>query len=179
VSTVATAHDEIYLGSFVKAFGIKGELKFVASDDFWPDTLDSKRLVMQSLKRGEVERRPMAIERWRPHGHNFVVRLKHVADRNDAEAEVGGELFIDVNNLDVDLPDEERPFQVVGSTVRLEDGNTIGRVTSVIHSAAHNVYEVTGDSGVVLIPAVPEFVVARDTDTAEIIIRPIPGLLDG
>jgi 16S rRNA processing protein RimM len=169
---------EIYLGRLVKAFGIKGELKFVGSEDFWTDVLRSHQLVMQQLVDGRVERRPVRVERFRPHGAHLVVRIDGVDDRDAAEAAVGGELFISESRLDVDLPPEELPFQVVGRTVRLEDGREIGTVTSVIFSAAHPVYEVRGDEGVVLIPAVPEFVVARDGRHGVITIRPIPGLID-
>ena len=169
---------EIYLGRIVKAFGIKGELKFVGSEDFWPDVLRSQQLIMQQLVDGRVERRPVGVERFRPHGAHFVLYIDGVGDRDAAEAAVGGEFFISESSLDVDLPPEELPFQVVGRMVRLEDGREIGTVTSVIFSAAHPVYEVRGDGGVVLIPAIPEFVVARDGRHGAITIRPIPGLID-
>jgi 16S rRNA processing protein RimM len=168
----------IYLGRFVKAFGIKGELKFVGSDDFWSEALRSRRLELRRLSEsGDVERRPIKVEHSRPHGNNLVVKLEGIEDRNGAEGEVGGELFVDGDNLDVDLPDRELPFQVIGLTVKTEDGRVLGRIRSVIHSAAHPVYDVEGDEGDVMIPAVSEFVVARDYDAKEVIIRPIPGLL--
>jgi 16S rRNA processing protein RimM len=172
----ATGTTEVYLGRFVKAFGIKGELKLLTSDDFWATVLESKELMLQWLEDGDVLRRPVQVERARPHGGVYVVKLEGVDDRDAAELEVGAELFVDVDRLDVDLPDEELPYQVVGLTVKSEDGETIGTVTSLIFSAAHKVYEVTGENGVVLIPAIPPFVVGRDE--SEIVIRPIPGLLD-
>jgi 16S rRNA processing protein RimM len=169
----------IFLGRFVKPFGIKGELKFVGSEDFWGDTLRSRRLELCRLVDGDVEKRPARIESSRPHGNNYVVKLEGVDDRDGAESEVGTELFVDSDNLDVDLPDRELPFQVVGMTVRTEEGRVLGQIKSVIFSAAHPVYEIQGEDGEVMIPAVPEFVVARDDDAGEITIRPIPGLLDG
>jgi ribosomal 30S subunit maturation factor RimM len=36
----------VFLGRFVKAFGIQGELKLYASEDFWFDALESQRLYM-------------------------------------------------------------------------------------------------------------------------------------
>jgi 16S rRNA processing protein RimM len=102
-----------------------------------------------------------------------------VDDRGEAEAEVGADLFVDVSRLDVELPDRELPFQVMGMTVRTEDGRVLGRVTNVLASSAQSVYEVTGESGRVLIPAVPAFIVARDSERGEMTVRPIPGLLDG
>jgi 16S rRNA processing protein RimM len=169
----------IYLGRLVKPFGIKGELKFVASDDFWREALDSKHLELSRIVDGTVRSRAVVIERMRPHGNNFVVKLEGVADRNSAEEEVGGELFVELDNLDVELPERELPFQVVGLTVRTEKGRVVGQIRSVIISAAHPVYVVEAEDGEVMIPAVPAFVIDRDDEAGTMTIREIPGLLDG
>lgn len=170
----------IYLGRFVKPFGLKGELKFVGSDDFWSDVLLSQRLELRRLAEdGAVERGRAKIERSRPHGDYYVVKLEGVETRTDAESEIGGELFIDSDKLDVDPPEVELPFQVVGLTVKTEDGRVLGRIRSVIFSAAHPVYDVESEDGDVMVPAVPEFVVSRDDEAGVVTIRPIPGLLEG
>jgi 16S rRNA processing protein RimM len=176
---VASKDTTIYLGCFVKAFGIKGELKFVGSDNFWPDTLGSARLELRRLIDGKVESRTADIAWFRPHGNNFVVKLEGVESRDDTDSEIGTEVFIDTAELDVDLPERELPFQVVGFTVKTEDGREVGRVRSVIFSAAHPVYDIESDTGDSMVPAVPEFVVGRDDEAGVVTIRPIPGLLDG
>jgi 16S rRNA processing protein RimM len=169
----------VFLGRFVKPFGIKGELKFVGSDDFWPEALDSNSLELRRPVEDGFESGPAPIERIRPHGNHFVVKLEDVDDRNEAERQVGGELFVSTENLDVPLPDYELPFQVLGLTVKTEENRVIGRVVSVMYSAAHPVYVVEGENGEALIPAVPEFIVRRDDTAGEIVIRTIDGLLDG
>jgi len=174
----AVKKESLFLGSLVKPFGLHGEMKFVGSDDFWPGVFESGQLELLHEEDGKVISVPVRIEKARPHGGNFVIKLEHIVDRTGAELEVGGELFIDPDHIDVELPDEELPFQVVGTVVKLEDGTTLGTVTSVIFSAAHGVYEVKGDSGVVLIPAVDEFIVGRDYDSGVITVRPIPGLVE-
>jgi len=63
--------------------------------------------------------------------------------------------------------------------VRTEDGREIGTITGVITSTAQAIYQVTGETGTVLIPAVPAFIIARDSERGEMTVRPIPGLLDG
>lgn len=167
---------KVFLGSLVKPFGIKGELKFVGTENFWEAALGSNNLVLRRLVNDEVESRPVEIERSREHGKNYVLKLEGVDDRDEAESEVGGELFIDTKNLDVAPPERELPFQVIGKSIKTEDGSILGRVVSVVFSAAHAVYEVKGDGPPVLIPAVPEFIVDKNED--EITIRPIPGLID-
>jgi len=169
---------EVFLGRIVKPFGIRGELKFVATDDFWPSAFASQHLEMRWLEDGRVHSRPMTFERHRVHGGHFVVRVDGVDDRNDAEAVVGSEVFIDYRQLDVPPPDEARPFQLVGRKVQLEGGRELGTVRSVMFSAAHPVYVVVGPDGEVMVPAVDEFVVRVDEETGTITIRPIPGLID-
>jgi len=168
---------EVFLGRFVKAFGIKGELKLYAAEDFWFEALDSQRLFV--AREGDDGKRSVAIEYAQPHQKQYIVKLEGIDDRSGAEQEVGAFLFIDIETLDVALPDRELPFQVMGMHVRTEDGREIGTITGVLASPGQSVYEVTGESGKVLIPAVDAFIVARNFDEGEITVRPIPGLLDG
>jgi len=169
---------EVFLGRFVKAFGIRGELKLYASGDFWFDALESQRLY--TTREGDREKRSVTIEYAQAHQKQYIVKLEGIDERNDAEKEVGMDLFIDMQEPDVDLPEYELPFQVMGMHVRTEDGRDIGHITDVIASPGQNVYEVTADGGnKVLIPAVDAFIVARNFDDGEMTVRPIPGLLDG
>jgi 16S rRNA processing protein RimM len=169
---------EVFLGRFVKAFGIKGELKLYASGDFWFEALASQRLFV--ARDGDTERRSVVVEYAQPHQKQYIVKLDGVDERSEAESEVGGYLFIDLEAPDVALPDRELPFQVLGMHVRTEDGRDIGRITDVIVSPGQNVYEVTAENGgKVLIPAVDAFIIARNFDAGEMTVRPIPGLLDG
>jgi|GEM_PF-602102 len=169
----------IYLGRIVKAFGIRGELKFVGSDDFWVGVLESKRIYLQKLVDGEVEHRDLELRSYRPHGGCYVMKIAGIDDRNAAEREVGSEFFIDSDAIDVDLPDRELPFQVIGATIQLEGGRRLGVVRSMVFSSAHPVYGVETEDGEVLVPSVPEFIVSRDDAERIITIRPIPGLIDG
>lgn len=171
-------NSDIFLGRIVKPFGIRGELKFVTSDDFWDDVFDSEALLLRRQTDDGWTREPVNIERVRAHGNHWVLKLKNVDDRNGAEEEVGGELVIDAGSLDVPLPEYELPYYLVGSVVKTEDGTRLGELTSVMFSSAHRVYEVTDGDRTLLIPEVPEFIVARDAENGEVTVRPIPGLLD-
>lgn len=165
---------DIYIGKFVKAFGIKGELKLLPSVDFWEDSLKSKNLVLTI----DEERRPVTIARSRPHGNTFIVRMDGIDDRNDAEALVGGEVVLPGEKVDVDFPNYPLPFQLVGLLVESEEGESLGHLSGVMHSAAHDVYEVTGTERTFLVPAVPEFVLSIDDERGVVVIRMMPGLLE-
>ncbi len=169
---------DIYLGRIVKAFGIRGELKFHPSDDFWQSVLKSKHLMLRSWSDGEVNRRPAVFLAWRPHGNNSVVKLDGVEDRGTAEALVGSELFIADDRIDIDMPDELLPFQLLGITAKTESGEVLGEVSSIMHSSAHDIYEITGANGSFLVPAVPEFIISVDAADRTMIVRPMPGLME-
>jgi 16S rRNA processing protein RimM len=169
---------DIYLGRLVKAFGIKGDIKLNPSDDFWDSVLESRELRLKVESDGEISESPVRLERSRRHGNAYVLKLEGVNDRNEAELLVGAELFIPRERIDVEPPDEIMPYQLIGCSVRTQDGARIGSVTGVLFTPAHPIYEVTGDTGVNLIPAVPEFVIEVNIDGGEIIIRTIPGLLN-
>ena len=169
---------EVFLGRLVKAFGIRGEVKLHPSDDFWPGVLASKRLFLQAETAGKSRRRPITFARSRPHGNSYIVRIDGVDDRDRAEGMVGGELFIEEDEIDVELPDKSMPFQIIGSTVKDENGVVLGKVTSVVFSPAHDVYEVTGRESTFLLPVVPEFVISHDGRKHELVIRIQPGLID-
>jgi ribosomal 30S subunit maturation factor RimM len=64
------------------------------------------------------------IEYAQAHQKQYIVKLEGITDRSGAEAQVGADLFIDMEELDVDLPDHELPFQVIGMHVRTEEGAT-------------------------------------------------------
>ena len=171
--------ERIHLGRFVKAFGIRGELKLYTSDDFWPEALNSQVLFIARESDPENER-SVVLERSQAHGGQYIVKIEGVDDRNDAEEMVGEDLFVDGNQLDVPLPERERPHQAMGMSVRTDDGRHLGNITNVLFGPEQSVYEVTSDQGkIALIPAVPAFVVSRDDEKKEIVIRVIPGLIDG
>lgn len=169
---------DVFVGQLVKPFGIRGEMKLCPTVDFWTDVLRSTRLVLRRETADGFAERAIAFERYRSHGNCFVVRIEGVDDRNAAEELVGGEVFIDSEDLDIEPPDRLLPFQVVGATVKTEEGAILGEVTSVVFSAAHDVYEVEGENGTFLVPAVPEFVVSVDESARVVTIRPMPGLMD-
>ena len=168
---------DVLVGRLVKPFGIRGELKLHPAEDFWEDVLESKRLTLRWETDDVVKERDITFTRYRPHGNCYVVCVDGVNDRNSAETFVGRDIYINSEKIDVPLPDQKLPFQVLGAVVKSEDGEVLGEVTSVIFSAAHDVYEVGNDERSFMVPAVSEFIVSIDEEKREIVIRPLPGLI--
>lgn len=169
---------DVYLGRIVKAFGIRGELKFHPSDDFWEDVLSSKQLTMNVSSDDKVTERPVVFEQSRPHGKNYVVKMDGVKDRTAAEAMVGAEVFIADDRIDVELPERLLPYQLLGMGAKTETGELLGEISSIVYSSAHDIWEITGPKGSFLVPAIPEFIVSVDESARTIIVRPVPGLIE-
>ncbi len=169
---------DIYLGRIVKAFGLRGELKFRPSDNFWEALFRSGNLVLRTQTDGETLSRSVAIEKSRPPGGGYVITVAGADDRNAAENLVGSEIFIGEELIDVERPEELLPYQLLGMTARAEDGEVLGAVSGVLFSNAHDIYEITGPKGSLLIPAVPEFIVSIEESTRTIVVRRMPGLIE-
>jgi 16S rRNA processing protein RimM len=167
----------VFLGRIVKPFGVKGEVKLLPSDDFWDSALASHELIIVYDAEAKRSEHRVSMGSYRKHGGTYVLKLDGVDDRSMAEELVGAEIFIPSDRIDVEMPDCVLPFQVTGCNVRTIDGAYVGIVTGMLFTPAHDIYEVTGETGVSLIPVIPEFIVRQDIEIGEIIIKPIPGLL--
>lgn len=175
---MAAEDTDIFLGLIVKAFGIKGEVKLVPSEDFWENALNSRRLFLVTETTDQVESGPVVLSGSRKHGEIYLLSIEGVRDRNAAENFADAELRIPISDIDVDMPEEALPFQIKGCRVITDDGVELGEVTALLYSPAHYIYEITGERGVNLVPAVPEFIARQDIENGMIVIKPIPGLLN-
>jgi 16S rRNA processing protein RimM len=162
-----------------KAFGIRGELKFHPSDDFWESVFRSQNLCLKMVSNGETHTRPVVVRKARQHGGSYVITIEGIEDRNEAESLVGGEIVIAEDRIDVGRADRLLPYQLLGMTAKTVDGELLGTVSAVLHSPAHEIYEITDGSGVShLVPAVPEFIMSTDEPSRTIIVRHVTGLIE-
>ena len=93
----------------------------------------------------------------------------------------------ELRGLEVFLPRAEAPplpqghffvQEVLGLRVRTTGGRDLGRVAEVLRTGANDVYVARGAAGEVLIPAIRAVVLSIDPVAGEIIIEPMPGLLE-
>ena len=99
-------------------------------------------------------------------------------DRTTAEALLGQWLQIPESDL---LPlgeGEHYVFQLAGLRVRTTDGRDLGVIAEILSTPANDVFVVQGPAGEVLVPYINDIVAEERLDMGEIIIHPMPGLLD-
>ena len=173
MSTSEAAPRRIELGRLVRPVGIKGEVKLLPSEDFWPEALTSSRLKLALAG----EERDVKVLGSRPSGDCLVLRLEALADRNAAEALRDAELQL-VGEPDVALPNVPRSWQVEGMEVRLAGGEALGRATALTPMPGQPLLQVKGETKDYAIPFVPPILCGIDWAEGVIEIDPPDGLLE-
>jgi len=160
--------DYIDAGRIVNTHGVRGEVKI----EVW---LDSPQM-LASIPRlfiGDTERRILSS---RVHQHFLIAALEGIGDLNAAMTLKGR--TVRIFRGDVHLPPGGYFLQdLLGASVKTEDGAPVGTLTDILERPASNIYVVTDDAGNEhLIPAVPAFLLSCDPAAGEITVRLIGGM---
>jgi 16S rRNA processing protein RimM len=110
-------------------------------------------------------------------GRFFHVTLSGVDDRETARSLRDKFLQVRESELDPLPPGQYYRFQLIGLSVRGNDGDHLGSVTDVLATPENDVYVVKGPYGEVLIPALDDVVQQVDLDRGVITVEIVPGLL--
>lgn len=108
----------------------------------------------------------------RPTNKGFLVDLEGVESREAAEALRSGELQLE--RFELDEPEEGEFYveDLVGLMVFDESGNSIGAVSEVFETPAHEVVVVRSEHGESLVPFTLEHVPEVDVDSGRLVVRP-------
>ena len=167
----------VVLGRLAKPHGVKGDIRV----DYYADSADllDKPLM---LRAGRFAPRPIRVRDWHLWKDQLILGIEGCNDRSAAEQLRGQELLIDASFLPE--PEEDEPYlrDLIGLSVRLEDGTTVGELEDVDFPAGQEMWVIRApeESGgyEILFPAVPEFVRDIDLSAGTATIAPPEGLLD-
>jgi|LFRM01.2.fsa_nt_gb 16S rRNA processing protein RimM len=163
------------VGEITAPHGVKGWVRVRPETDldqlagikrcrlFWPDNKE----------------RLFEVEQVRPHRQIWLLKLKDVSSRDEAEA-LRGALWMIRRDEAPPLPEGHYYVpDLVGLEVVTVQGESVGEVSEVLFGPANDVF-VVRRSGLpdTLIPAVREVVKEIALNQGKIIIDPLPGLLD-
>lgn len=124
-----------------------------------------------------VDRSPVELQSVQPHAGRFLIGLAGVVDRETAEAQRDTMVYALESDLRPLAPGVLYRSEVIGLTVRTEEGEMVGRVERVLPSPAHDLYEIRGPDGrTFLLPASRAFVLALDPAAGTMTVRLVPGL---
>lgn len=113
-----------------------------------------------------------------PHGNISIVTFKGVDSIEQAESFRNTVLYMD--RKDVKLP-EGRYFitDLIGITVYDADNGVVyGKISDVSQTGANDVWHITKDSKVYLIPVIDEVLISVDIEKESAFIRPLKGIFD-
>lgn len=157
-------------GEIGKPHGLDGEVYVVViSDD--PHRFEPGGTLTRSD--GTV----LTVAASRAHGDRFLVRFEGTDTREQAMS-LRGPLYVPASARRSLEPDEFWHDDIVGCTVVLGSGETVGTVSAVIAGSAQDLLQVETPAGQRLVPLVKEIVVEVDTDNKNVVLDPPEGLLD-
>jgi 16S rRNA processing protein RimM len=123
-----------------------------------------------------TSRQAFTVQRARLQGHFVLLKLEGLDTRAAAER---------WRNALVDVPAEERvPLprghyfweDIIGLTVRTEDGEELGRVREILETGANDVYVVDTERGELLVPAIKDVVKRIDPEQGEMVVELLEGM---
>ncbi|RYG41120.1 16S rRNA processing protein RimM [bacterium] len=156
----------VRVGQIAGAFGIRGQMKVQPLTDYAEERfVKGAKLILD----GE----PIEIESVSVHKGRPLLKIKGVDTMSAAEAlqwkylETEDELVLE--------QDEYLVSELLGLSVRTEEGEGLGNVDRVLPNPAHEILVV----GEIMIPLVEHFVTKIDMRTKTITVRLIPGMRPG
>ena len=151
----------IEIGKVLKAQGIKGEVKLSCYLD------DASML--KSVKQLYIGSNTYTVTHFRADGAFCYVLLDGISDRNAAEALRNWTVYADKESVTVQ---QDRYFidDLVGCTVALSDGITIGTVKEILQNGAADVFVCAGEKGEILFPFLKDLIISVNIDTKQIVL---------
>lgn len=167
----------LLLGEVLRPHGVRGELRIRLLTGH-PERINQLEQVYLGSGIDADDVRPFYVEHMRMNPPYGLLKLKGINDRNEADVLRALFVMIDFENA---VPLEEGEFylfQVIGLTVRQEDGTTLGTLVDVLETSANDVYIVDSPTyGEVLVPVTDETIINTDIDAGVVTVRLPDGLL--
>ena len=165
--------EPILVGVVARAHGLGGEVVVDPWSDV-PDRFAPGSVLWAAAPAGPPRR--VTIVAARPFQGRILVRFDGVSDREAAEAFHGAELTIPRSEV-APLPEGRHyRFELMGLTARTADGVQVGEVTEIFSTGSNDVAIIRGPRGEILLPLLPEVVLAVDVEGGTMTVAPPPGL---
>ena len=168
----------LVVGRLRKPHGLKGEITLfplTAEPDavFAPD----RSLWLVDLA-GEVVAGPLVVERSRSYHREWLIKFRGIDHRDAFDPWRGLLLAAPAGELAPPAAGEIYLHELVGFSVRLEDGTALGLVTALYEMPNGLMLEIQGPKRELLLPFKKEFVREVDRAARRLIATPPEGLLE-
>ncbi|MFC3874660.1 ribosome maturation factor RimM [Neisseria musculi] len=154
----------VAMGYIKGVFGVKGWLKIAADTEYADSLLDYSewRLSKNGLHRNVI------LEAGKTANGELQVKLEGIDNRDEAFALRGHTIEIPREAFAPADEDEYYWADLVGMTVTNTEGITLGMVTNLMETGAHDVLVVEGGYGRKLIPFVSQYILTVTADSKTI-----------
>jgi len=160
----------ILIGKVLGVWGINGGLKIEVLTDF-PERFDAGNELL-------IGRAPYTIIQTSWQKAQVIVHLSEITGIDAAEELSGAQVEIPAAALKKLPKGVYYDFQLIGLEVADLSGNRIGQIKEILHMPSNDIYVSSYGAKEALIPAVKDVVKEINLKKGQVIIDPIPGLLD-
>ena len=134
------------------------------------------------LRRPDGSEIGVSVRRVRPKGggkKGWILEIDGLRDRTAAEAHRGAVLL--ARRAELPSLEEEEWYiaDLVGCSVETESGEELGRLEEVLQLPANDVFVVRGERGEVLLPVIDDVVRSVEVEVRRVVVRLLPGLIEG
>ena len=164
----------LVVGKIVRPHGKKGLLRIRSYARSAESFLDAGTVFLRSAS-GEI--REFGVTSANAHKNMFLMRLKGLGSKEEAEKYKGADILINKETL-VREEDECFWYELQGIQVFLDTGESLGRISHIISTGSNDIYVVREREKEILIPAIHEVVKEIDLENGKMIIVAMEGLLD-
>ncbi len=120
----------------------------------------------------------LTVEDGRPMNKEWLVRVRELTDRDQADLWRGRYLLVDASRLPEPGEDEVYVFSLIGMEVQVDGQGTVGHVRDVYEAPQGLLLEVETATGRPLVPWHPGIVEHVDEEARVIVLKPLEGLLE-
>ncbi len=164
----------LVVGSLRRAHGVRGDMVMEIVTDF-PERLKPGTKVYVGTQYA-----PMVIEHARHHSEGLIIKFREVRSPEEAARYRNQAVYV----LTADRPPlpegQYYDHQLIGfSVVERETKETIGVLSEIMRTGANDIYVVQRpDESEVLLPVIPDVVLALDVKQRTIEVHLLPGLME-
>lgn len=169
------AQERIAVAYITRTKGVRGDVKAQAlthSLERFDDLVD---VLLQ--KEGQPDR-PLRLERWRPERPGLLLKFSGIDTPEEAKKILAGGYITIAQTQAASLPEDTfYVFELIGCRVEDESGRSLGEIIDVLEMPSTDVYQIRGELGELLIPAVGDFIVHISIPERRLLVRGIEELL--
>ena len=167
--------DLLRIGVVTTTHGIRGEVKVFPTTDDVRRFKKCKDVILRTKK----EDLPLTVESCKFFKNMVILKFKEFNNINDVETFRQCDLLVTRENA---VPLKEGEYficDIIGATVKEEDGSVVGELTEVLQTGANDVYVVVlPDGKEVLFTVIPQCVKKIDVENKEVIVYIMDGLME-